>query len=141
MRFNLKKISFIILCFALCFSLVSCKELSAEQVERLKQLKSEREVRRLENISEYQVVSVCKYLKTTTNNFGGILRQDIYYNFQYIDSNGQLKTGDIQHLEYGLTKVCLGDKDVYVVDTNSLNTYKYLYLTKNTLNNFGYEEE
>lgn len=39
---------------------------------------------------------------------------------------------DFQHFEYGLTKVCIGDEDKYVVDEYG-ETRRYLYLTKDTL--------
>ncbi len=41
---------------------------------------------------------------------------------------------DFQHFEYGLTKVTIGDKDLYIVNNNG-ETTRTLQLTKETLAN------
>ena len=74
-----------------------------------------------------------QYVKVRTNNLGGVKGSDLCYAFTYIDGNGNLKTiDDFQHYEYGLTKVCIGDTNKYVVDTYG-ETIQYLYLTRDTL--------
>lgn len=85
------------------------------------------------NIYRYEVVGVSKYVKTETNHFGAVTDTDICYEFQYISGNSLKHVSDFEHLEYGLTKVIIGDKDMYIVDKNSIDTYRYLQLTKETL--------
>ena len=51
-----------------------------------------------------------------------------------MDNDGKIKTvNDFENLEYGLTKICLGDSDKYVIEQRAFDTYQYLYLTRNTL--------
>lgn len=82
----------------------------------------------------YDVISVSQYVKTTTNNFGGVINQKPVYTFTYIDGSGELRiVDDFENLEYGLTKVKVGESNQYVVEDNGLDTYRTLYLTKETL--------
>lgn len=84
---------------------------------------------------EYQVTSVCQYIKTRTNNFGGIIDQELEYYFTYIGDDGQLhQFSGFKHEECGLWKVCIGDKNKYVVK-DGFDTYGWLYLTEETLRN------
>ena len=83
----------------------------------------------------YEVVGVAKYARVKTNAMGGVLNTDICYAFEYIDGNGNLKSvDDFEHLEYGLTKVVVGDTDAYIINTNGEDT-RTLQLTKETLKN------
>lgn len=126
MFYNIHKNTIKVIIFSvmmLCL-LCSCKpDLTDEELAEI----------RANSISEYEVVSVMKYTETRTNNFGGVTGTDICYAFEYIDDDGVLKSvKDFQHFEYGLTKVCIGDEDKYVVDEYG-ETRRYLYLTKDTL--------
>jgi hypothetical protein len=95
----------------------------------------EREAEYQANIYTYEVVGVSKYVRVETNSRGGIMDTDICYTFQYIDANGELKhVDDFEHLEYGLTKVVIGDTDAYIVNTNG-EDIRTLQLTKETLKN------
>lgn len=85
---------------------------------------------------EYQVVSVCQYMKVTrTNYFGAPLSQELRYYFTYIGDDGQLhEFEDFEHTEYGLWKICIGDENKYVVK-DGFDTYRWLYLTEETFKN------
>lgn len=84
-------------------------------------------------IHRYEVLSVFQYAEAETNRYGGVHGTDICYAFTYLDANGSLKSvKGFEHLEYGLTKVCIGEKDEYVVDDYGDNM-RYLYLSKDTL--------
>ena len=84
---------------------------------------------------EYQVTSVCQYIETRTNNFGGIIDQELKYCFTYIGDDGQLhQFSGFEHEEFGLWKVCIGDENKYVVK-DGFDTYRWLYLTEETLRN------
>ena len=84
-------------------------------------------------ISRYEVCSVTQYIDTRTNRFGGIIDRSLCYAFTYLDQDGTLKTvEDFQNLEYGLTKVCIGESNQYVIDEYG-ETKEYLYLTRDTL--------
>lgn len=85
---------------------------------------------------EYPVVSVYQYMKITkTNYFGAVLDQELRYCFTYIGDDGQLhQFDDFEHTEYGLWKICIGDENKYVVK-DGVDTYRWLYLTEETLKN------
>lgn len=85
-------------------------------------------------IQRYEVVSVHKYTKNITNNFGGIVRTKVCYSFTYIDGDRLHTIDNFQHLDYGLTKVAVGDSDLYIVNNNG-STIRTLQLTKETLAN------
>ena len=96
---------------------------------------AEFERKNVRKIHEYKVVSVYRYISTTTNNFGGVIRQDPKYMFTYIGDDGQLhEVYDYEHTEYGLWKVCIGEENKYVVK-DGFDTYKWLYLTEDTITN------
>ena len=100
----------------------------SEKLEYEKKKEAEYEAR----IERYDVVSVYIYAKQNTTNFGAITSTDVCYAFTY-DANGSLKSvEDFKHLEYGLTKVTLGDKDTYIINNNG-ETTRILQLTKATL--------
>lgn len=81
----------------------------------------------------YEVLSASQYIKPVTNQFGNVIRTETCYTFTYTDENGGLYVeDDFQHLEYGLTKLCLGDTNQYKTVEDGLDTYRYLYLTKDT---------
>lgn len=83
---------------------------------------------------EYKVVSVYQYIKIETNTFGAVTSQELAYCFTYIDGEGQLHQFDgFRHTEYGLWKLCIGNENKYVVKEEGLNTYRFLYLTEETL--------
>ena len=103
--------------------------------EELAAYEAEQEAERQSNIHEYELISVSQYVKNVTNGFGGVVRTEVCYTFCYLD-NGVLKqVDDFSHLEYGLTKLIIGDKDMYIIDTNGADDYRYLQLTEETLKN------
>lgn len=91
-------------------------------------------------IYEYKVVSVSRYIKTYTNRFGGIEKQEPVYCFAYIDSDNTLHEIDnFKHAEYGLTKVAVGNENRYIIQED-FDTYRTLILTEETLNNIEVQE-
>lgn len=107
---------------------------SLSEEEKL-QVQREKEAEYNSRISRYKVLSVSQYVRTDTNNFGGIVDTEICYTFTYLDSNGNVKQVDnFQHLEYGLTKITVGDTNQYIVNANG-ETTRTLQLTKETLAN------
>lgn len=109
-------------------------------VEERQKVDAEKEAARQANIHRYDVVSVNKYVRTETNQFGGVVDTDICYTFEYIDGAGNLKhIDDFEHLEYGLTKVVVGDSNQYIIDTNGEDV-RYLQLTKETLQNIQLQQ-
>lgn len=97
--------------------------------------KEERTAYEASKLHEYQVVSVCQYMSTRTNNFGKVLDQELKYCFTYIGDDGQLhQFEDFEHTEYGLWKVCIGSQNKYVVK-DGIDTYRWLYLTEDTFKN------
>ena len=91
-----------------------------------------------EPIYEYEVISVWQYIDTDTNVFGGVVNQEPKYCFTYIAGDGQLHQFDnFKHTEYGLWKVCIGDENKYVVKDGITDTYRWLYLTDDTLKNMS----
>lgn len=85
------------------------------------------------NTQEYEVLSVYKYSRQITNNLGGVVRTDVCFSFDYIDEDGNVVTVDgFQNLEHGLTKVHLGNRNKYIVYEKGIDTYRDLYLTKDT---------
>ena len=85
------------------------------------------------SVKKYEVVSVYQYISIETNRFGDVKDQSLKYSFMYVDNNGRLhKVDEFEHVESGYTQVCIGDKDEYVVKQD---TYRILYLTKETLKN------
>lgn len=84
--------------------------------------------------NEYEVVSVYQYLETDTNQFGGVINQEVAYCFTYIGKDGQLHKFDgFTHTEYGIWKLHIGKKNKYVTKGSE----KHLYLTKETFNNLS----
>ena len=89
---------------------------------------------------EYEVESVYQYIKTETNVLGGIMRQEPRYCFTYIGDDGNLhQFDDFEHTEYGLWKICMGDENRYVVE-DGFDTYRWLYLTEDTLKDMKNEK-
>ena len=87
----------------------------------------ERDAYEASKCHEYQVVSVCQYISTRTNNFGAVLDQELKYSFTYIGDDGQLhEFDDFEHTEYGLWKICIGDENKYVVK-EGFDTYRWWY--------------
>lgn len=114
----------------LAFSLCSC-----EAVKKAQEPMTEEEYARyLANRYEhYEVLSVFQYVETHTNIYGGVTGTSVCYSFTYLDGNDNLRTiNSFENLEYGLTRVCVGEVDEYVVDT--IEDIRYLYLSKETLN-------
>lgn len=96
---------------------------------------AERDAYEASKIHEYQVVSVYQYISTRTNNFGAIIDQELKYCITYIGDDGQLhQFDDFEHTEYGLWKVCIGEKNKFVVK-DGFDTYRWLYLTEETFEN------
>lgn len=124
--------------FMTCYAFQKDKEfnewyasLTPEQQQEY-QLEQERKYQ--ENVHRYEVVGVSKYVRNQTNQFGAITDTDICYAFEYKDGSGKLHSiQNFEHLDYGLTKVIIGDTNMYIVDTNSIDTYQYLQLTEETL--------
>ncbi len=118
--------------FALSICLTGCNSESMTDEERVAYEASK--------WHEYQVVSVYQYISARTNNFGAILDQELKYCFTYIGDDGQLhQFDDFEHTEYGLWKVCIGDEDKYVIREDGFDTYRWLYLTEETLNNMPFK--
>ena len=82
---------------------------------------------------EYEVLNVGQYMETRTNGYGAILEQELAYYFTYIDEKGNLCDDTISHSKYGLCKVCIGEENKYVIEHKGVDTYRYLYLTEETL--------
>jgi hypothetical protein len=124
----MKKYLSIILIILLCLSITACNTMTEE----------EKQAYIASHTYEYEVISVLHYMKPITNNFGGILRYESQYCFTYIDENGQLQEiTDFYHTSHGLWKVCIGDKNKYVIQDSGIDTYKYLFLTKETLSSIN----
>lgn len=88
------------------------------------------------NGREYKICSVTRYIKTDTNVLGGVTGTHLCYAFTYTDESGTLHSVDsFENREYGITKVCIGDENKYVVN----NEYRYLYLTQETLESISKE--
>lgn len=102
--------------------------------EELAQYEAEKEAERQAKIYQYEVVSVSKYVKPITNNFGGVMKTEICYEFSYLDGDNLKHIKDFQHLEYGLTKIIIGDSNKFIVDTNGEDV-RFLQLTKETFAN------
>ena len=100
----------------------------------------EQEQKREANISRYEVVHAAQYVRTETNQFGGVTDTDICYTFQYLQGDTLKSVDGFEHLEYGLTKVIVGDSDMYIIDRNGVDEYRYLQLTKETLKNIELKE-
>lgn len=81
---------------------------------------------------EYEVLSVFQYMYPETNGYGGIYGVKMLYCFTYLDENGNL-CGDSCRIQNG--EVCIGDENKYVIEKGSTDTYKWLYLTEDTLKN------
>ena len=104
-----------------------------QQQEYLVEKEAEEQARREANITEYEVVSVFRYIENRTNQFGGITDTNICYAFEYVDASGKLHSvNGFENLEHGLTKVVIGDKNMYIVDKNG-EEHQHLQLTKETL--------
>ena len=82
---------------------------------------------------EYEVLNVGQYMETHTNGYGAVIRQELAYYFTYIDENGVLHDETITHTEYGLHRVYIGEENKYIIERKGVDTYRYLYLTKETL--------
>lgn len=120
----------IITIFLIIFLLCSCSSSRVEMTEE------EYRAMRASLIHEYELCSVSQYILPQTNQFGRVTGSSLCYAFTYIDSNGALQTvSQFEHFEYGMTKVCIGESDKYVVD--EYTDIEYLYLSKDTLNSIG----
>ena len=114
----------------LVFSLCGCEAVKKAQEPMTEEEYSQYLANRYEH---YEVLSVFQYVETHTNIYGGVTGTSVCYSFTYLDGNDNLKTiNSFEHLEYGLTRVCVGEVDEYVVDT--IEDIRYLYLSKETLN-------
>ena len=119
---------FLIILIVLIFCLISCDSEPMTEEERAAYEAS--------RTREYKVVSVYQYTKTITNRYGGIISQNTNYCFTYIGNDGQLhQFEDFYHTEYGLFKLRIGDENKYVVKEDGFDTYRFLYLTEETLVN------
>lgn len=86
---------------------------------------------------EYEVLNIGNYMEVNTNGWGVVINQYPAYYFTYIDENGVLHDETIHHTEQGLWKVCIGEENKYVEKEDRGGTYRYLYLTKETLRNMS----
>ena len=123
----MKKYKLLLISMALiCLCITGCK-LSMTEEEKAAYIAS--------HTYEYEVLSVYQYMKPITNKFGGVIRYESKYYFTYVDDNGTLyEFEDFYHTNGGLWKVCIGDKNKYVVQDAGVDTYRWLYLTKETFN-------
>ena len=120
------KLQLLIATMLVCFSLSACGEPMTEE---------ERAAYEASKTHEYEIVSVYQYIATETNNFGAVTSQKLKYCFTYIGDDGQLhQFDDFEHTEYGLWKVCIGEENKYVVE-DGFDTYRWLYLTRETFTN------
>ena len=90
---------------------------------------------------EYEVLNVGNYMEVSTNGFGAVIDQYPAYYFTYIDGKGVLHDETIHHTEQGLWKVCIGEENKYVEKENRGGTYRYLYLTEETLKGMNNYEQ
>ena len=126
----MKKIISILLILMLAFSLCGCESVKKAQEPMTEEEYAQYLTNRYEH---YEVLSVFQYVETHTNIYGGVTGTSVCYSFTYLDKSGTLHTiSSFEHLEYGLTRVCVGEVDEYVVDT--IEDICYLYLSKETLN-------
>jgi hypothetical protein len=93
-----------------------------ESYDMQKQQEYENRIRR------YEVVGVHKYLKTTTNNFGGVIRTDVCYTFTYLAGGVLYSVEGFDH-----NRIIIGDTDMYIINHN--NGTQTLQLTKETITN------
>lgn len=125
MKNNLVKIIPIIIIVSL---LCSCS--------KMKMTEEEYKTMRASLVHEYEICSVYQYILPQTDRFGRVTGGSLCYAFTYIDSNGALQTvSQLENFEYGMTKVCVGESDKYVID--EYTDIKYLYLSKDTLNSIN----
>ena len=95
------------------------------------QQKAERIKQDQRRYSRYDVISVTRYYKTNTNQWGGVTSSELCYAFVYIDGNGNAQhVEDFIHAPYGIMKVALGDSNKYIID--KIHSISYLQLTKET---------
>ena len=81
-------------------------------------------------------MDVNQYLETKTNAFGMITEQELKFEFTYIDELGRPVTcNKFEDTEYGLTSVCVGEENKYVVKDFGVNVYRTLYVTEDNLEN------
>lgn len=92
-------------------------------------------------IKRYEVLNVHKYIQTQTNRYGGVTGSEICYTFQYVDDSGLKTVDNFRDLEYGLTRVIIGDENMYIIDDFNTDTYRYLQLTEETLRNLQFINE
>lgn len=127
-KHKITALKIVFLTLLMLFLLCSCAELEMSDAEY--------RAYRASLIHSYDVCSVHQYVLPKTNQFGKITGSSLCYAFTYATSNGVLKTvNQFEHFEYGLTKVCIGDRDKYVVDEST--GIRYLYLSEDTLNNLS----
>lgn len=105
---------------------LSDEERAAYELQRQQEYES--------RIERYEVLSVHKYVRVETNNFGGIIDTDICYSFTYLCGGSLKEENGFEHLEHGLTKVTIGDSNMYIVNKNG-ETTRTLQLTKETIAN------
>ena len=103
--------------------------------EELAAYEAEQEAERQKNIHKYEIISVSQYVKNVTNKLGGVVRTEVCYTFCYLENGVLQQVDDFTHLENGLTQLVIGDSNMYIVDANGANTYRYLQLTEETLKN------
>lgn len=126
---SLKKIyTVLISCFLLLFMSGCENSLSTSTVREKK-------------VKEFQVINVIPYLATETNNFGGIINQEIKYEITYIDDNNNIGTiSDFENMPYGLEKIKISDKTYLAFEQIGLDVYKILYITSDDYEELGKKE-
>lgn len=124
----MKRITAILLITILSISLAGCK-LESGSYESVKP-----------TVKTYEVLNVNSYVQNETNGYGAIIGSHLAYSFTYVDGSGKLhdKT-DFENLEYGLTKVKIGDENKYVIESGGFDEYRTLYLTRDTFNKLNKE--
>lgn len=86
------------------------------------------------NIERYEVLGVHKYVRTSTNQFGGVSSIDICYSFTYLNGGTLCSQDNFYPTEYGSYKLAIGDEDLYIINHNDQTTHT-LQLTRETLEN------
>lgn len=78
----------------------------------------------------YEVLSVTTFVKVETNGWGGVTNQSVRYNVNYLDSQGNVQSIDINPNKYNHS-LAIGTSDR--LEITSENHYT-LYLTRDTYN-------
>lgn len=126
----IKKLLLSIIICTLSSFCVSCA--TQEEIQRAEQ---ERNLWREQHTYRMEVISVNKYIKTTTNNFGAVLNQEPVYTFTYKTNEGIKTVDEFTDSPYGLEHVTIGDCNAYIIIDGESN--RTLQLTEDTFKRLG----